>query len=303
MPGLPGPVETRRTLNAVVISVLMPALMFQAMRRTALDGAFVLVPLVALGSLLLSFIAALAVYAAWQKITGLKLPKPTLGALVFCAAFGNITFLGLPLLTAYFGDVAPKIVLLHDPFCLGPLVYACGPALGAWFGDGGTSVVRRRWDPLRAVLRMPPFWAVGAGLLAQIWHLPVPAAVDHTLGLMSQAVIPLIVFSVGLALELPATRRHWGGLVVLAPAAALKLFFTPLVTLGLLGFARHIAPHVLTATEHHAVALEGAMPTMVVTAMIAETVGLDHRTAARMVALTTVLSVVTVPWWHGVIAP
>jgi predicted permease len=41
---------------------------------------------------------------------------------------------------------------------------------------------------------------------------------------------------------------------------------------------------------------------MVVTAVVAEAVGLDHRTAARMVALTTVLSIFTVPWWHGVIA-
>jgi predicted permease len=102
---------------------------------------------------------------------------------------------------------------------------------------------------------------------------------------MGRAVIPIMIFTVGLALDFRDLRR----LPLALPALAVKLFLAPALTwwaASLLGISGNVL---------QALVLEGAMPVMVLSLVIADEFGLDVPLAATCIAVSTVASLFTAP--------
>ncbi|HAK59265.1 MAG TPA: Auxin Efflux carrier, partial [Nitrospiraceae bacterium] len=153
----------------------------------------------------------------------------------------------------------------------------------ARYGGSGTGVSVAR--SLKRVLALPPLWGVAAGLAFNLSGTTVPSVVLDTVRLMGTAVIPVMIFTVGLALDFKDLKR----LPVAAPALALKLFLAPLLAWWI-GSRLGIAGETLTA-----VTLEGAMPVMVLSLVIADEFDLDVPMAATCITVSTVLSLFTIP--------
>jgi predicted permease len=115
--------------------------------------------------------------------------------------------------------------------------------------------------------------------------MSLPSFFLKTLELMCLPIVPLMIFSVGLALTMPKIKHA----VIAMPAIIVKLCFVPLISftiayfLGMDGLALKSA------------IMEAAMPTMVLTLVVSSHHKLDHTLSALIILFTTASAFITLP--------
>jgi len=122
-------------------------------------------------------------------------------------------------------------------------------------------------------------------MILNLTGVPLPDPVMKALKMMGGLVVPLMIFSIGLSLTVPRVRHA----TAIAPALVIKLALVPLISFG-----------VATALGVTGVALasclvEGAMPTMVLSLLVAAMFGLDVSLAALVIVISTALAFFTFP--------
>ncbi len=261
-----------------VLQFFLPALAFGLVATAKMDRSFIAVPLIAVAVTLLSLAAGGAVYRGlpWFRAT----PRAAVGVLLLSAAFGNVMYLGLPVITETLGARYGYIAILYDLLAATPVLLTVGMLTAARFGSGGTVSLAASF---RRVLKLPPLWGVVAGIAAHA--VPLPGPVLDAAQLMGRAVIPVMIFTVGLALDFRDIRR----IPVALPALALKLFLAPVLAWL---FARAAG---LTGEVLRAVVIEGTMPVMVLSLVLADEFDLDVPLAATCIAVSTVASFFMLP--------
>jgi predicted permease len=227
--------------------------------------------------------AALAVALAAAYATGrlMQLPRPSVGALMLAAGFGNTGYLGLPFAAALFGLDALPDAVAYDTLVSGIGLVTIAFSVGAAFG----TVATRPRERVRAFLvRNPPLWATLAGFLA-----PAALAPDWAVA-ASQAIVflilPLGFFAVGVTLAATAERERLPfppplGRPV-AAALAIKLLLTPAVVLGLSAALLRVPDPYL---------VQPAMATAINTLVVANEYGLDRALCAEAIAWSSVVVV------------
>jgi len=258
----------------------MPALAFSLLATTPIDRTFVLIPLVGWIAVFLCTAAAFAVYdlLPWLK----TIPRPAFGVMVLAATYGNVTFLGLPVITEMLGPEQGHVAILYDQLAHTPLLLTFGVFIAAHYGQGRSRSIA---ESFKRVLRLPPLWGVVAGIVVRLGDVPVPAMLLDTASLLGKAVIPIMTFTVGLALDFRDMKR----IPIALPALGIKLLLAPVLVWWLgtrLG---------LDGTTLKAVTIEGAMPVMVFLLVVADECELDVTLAATCIAVSTVLLFVTMP--------
>ncbi len=263
-----------------MLNVFLPALAFSLLAVAPVDRSFLAVPLTA-GIVTLASLGA--VFLCYRSVPALRaVPGPAFGVLVLSAAFGNVTYLGLPVITEMLGPRFGYVAVLYDLLATTPVLLTLGVFLAARSGSGrsvslGASV--------RRVLRLPPLWGVLAGIAVNAAGIPVPAMVLDAASVMGRAVIPIMIFTVGLALDF----RDIGRLPVMLPALAIKLLLSPVL-------ACFIGTRLgLTGQQLAALTIEAAMPVMVLSLVIADELELDVPLAAASIAVSTVMLFFTMP--------
>lgn len=271
---------TRHVVATLVFNWLLPALVLTVLweARLSLDSfrmAFFGVAIVLFGAILGEVMGRLGRVAA-----------PRRGAAVLGIAFGNITYIGLPLLEHLYGPWARTIVIHVDIFAGLPLALT----FGLW-------IARRHGTPpagegplWRPLLVNPPLWAGLVGLTLNLSGLPQPAGVEHFLKPLADGVAPLMLFCLGLSLEWRAWR--WSNLPLGFAVSVGKLLIGPLfgVWLGMwLGFRGNT----LTA-----LVLEAAMPCMLFGVVYCDRYRLDSAFYSLAVLLSTVCATLTLPLWE-----
>jgi len=143
--------------------------------------------------------------------------------------------------------------------------------------------------PLLSLLKVPPLWAAAAAIVLNVLQVPQPAMLAGMLDMLGSAVVPLMLFSLGLGLQWAG--GWWSRLAIVAPVAVIQLGLVPLIAWGTasgLGLAGDLRMAVL---------LEAAMPSMVLGIVICDRFRLDTPLYAMAVTVTTALSLVTLPAW------
>ncbi len=202
--------------------------------------------------------------------------------MMLSAAFGNVTYLGLPVITEMLGPGYGYVAVLYDLLASTPILLTVGVFIAARYGSGRALSVAAS---LKRVVLLPPLWGVVAGIAVRLAHLPVPQLVLDTATLMGKAVIPIMIFTVGLALDFRDVKR----LPIAIPALAIKLLAAPVLAWWA-GSRLGLAGPVLEASV-----VEGAMPVMVLSLVIADEFELDVPLAAACIAASTVLLFFTMP--------
>lgn len=270
----------RSAINSVVLNVFMPALCIKVLYSARIGIETALVPAAAWITTLASLFFSTALFSLLAK--PMALTSQERGVLILAASFGNVTYLGLPVLTEVFGQEAAKYALLYDLLATSPIVWTFGVSVAARYGEGGSVTIK---DSLRTVLSLPPIWGIVTGLVIKAAHIPLPGFLMKAVGLLGDLVIPLMIFTLGLSLSL----RKVAHAVKILPAVAVKFLVVPAIayaTARLLG---------LEGIAFASCFLEGAMPSMIMTILLAERFRLDVPLAAFTVVVTTALSFVTLP--------
>lgn len=270
--------HTRRVLSGLVYGLLLPALVLKVLWATTLDLNLARVPLLAAVGVAAGLLAAAGIYRLW------KTPRPATGALLLAAGFGNVTYLGLPILGSTLGPWAREVAIVYDLFASTPLLLTVGVLLAARYGTGG-----ERGTILAGLFKVPPLWAALVALGLNLAGVPIPSWIDGLLGMLAAGVTPLMLIVVGLGLT---WQRGWARrLNLLVPVLLLKLILVPLLVYGLAPVVGVSGP-LLTA-----VVLEAAMPSMVLGIVLCDRYRLDSALYAEAVTLSTALALLTLPMW------
>ncbi len=272
--------QVRHALSVTVLNIFMPALAFGLLASARVDRNFVIIPLAGAIAVVLCTVAGFAVYSL---VPGLKrIPRPAFGVMILAATYGNVTYLGLPVISEMLGQDRGYVAILYDLLAHTPLMLTVGTFIAARYGSGeGVSVA----GSLKRVILLPPLWGVAAGIGVHFGGVTVPTTLLDAAGIMGKAVIPIMTFTVGLALDFGDLKR----IPLAAPALVIKLIFAPVIAWWVgsqLG---------LTGDLLKAVTVEGAMPVMVFLLVIADEFGLDVPLAANSIAVSTVLLFFTMP--------
>jgi predicted permease len=277
----------RRTIGVLVLNVFLPALVFRVICSVPTGPEMVQIPLVMAIAVVCCLALALLVFRA------LGLRSEEQGALILASAFGNVTYLGLPVLQGLFPALALQVakVAILSEVTITPLNLSVGVALGESFSGKPRSGVLRQ--AFRAVATMPALWAI---LLALSWTasgVPVPGFLMEATRILGNTVTGLMMLSLGMGLRYRPIHRP----LPLLLASAIKLLVSPLVVFAAASWIGLQQPYL------QAVVLEGAMPTQLLAFVIADRVGLDVERLAVCILINTAASFVTIPlvnaWLFG----
>ncbi len=278
------PANTGLVLNQFVLYIALPALVLQKIPLLQFSSQLLLPALVPW--LLLLLVAGAVVTAGrvwgWQR--------QTTAALLVVLPLGNTSFLGFPMVEAFFGAQALPVAMIYDQ--AGSFV-----ALATW-----STIMAALYNPnaerptvasiSQRILLFPSFIALALALLLQPWAYPYPALVDSLLGSLSATLVPVIMIAVGFQFRLQLEPGEKGPL---AFALAVKLLAMPF-TAWLLLQALNAQPQILQVTV-----FEAAMPPMVSAGAIAIAAGLAPRFVSALVGLGLVLSFLTLPLWSALL--
>jgi len=276
----------RSHLAQAVYHIFLPSLVLHVLWQSPVDLNTVRIPLVASLCVLLSLLAAFLLYGN-GKLAAAFLPGNTnkmIGALLLASAFGNFSYLGLPVLSQAFGDWAQVIAIQFDLLASTPILFTVGIILARYYGQSGNGA-----RGLLSLFSAPPVWAAAAGLLLSIFSVPMPSWLDTALNSLAAAVVPLMLLSVGMALR---WQSGWAARIpVLLPVLVIQLLLMPLIAWGA-AIGVGMPPHYLPPAV-----VEAAMPTMVLGLVICDRFKLDVALYAEAVTLTTAASLLTLPFW------
>ena len=269
------------TLNAVIVNVALPALAFASVRSLEFDAAL----LFAVAMPWLVFALGAGFFLLVSRALGFS--RATTGGLVLTGALGNTSFVGLPMIEAFFGRDAMQIGLVIDQ--LGSYLVLSTLGLVAAAAFSGTRATPS--EVIGRLVRFPPLLAMAAALLCS--GLAIPAWVDSMLMRLADTIPALAMLSVGFQLRLAAFA---GNRSALAVGLGFKLFLVPFLMaplyLGLLPEAMH-------ATARIAI-FESAMAPMIGAGIVAMQYKLNAPLVSLMLGIGIPLSLMTVPaWWYA----
>lgn len=272
----------RQQLNALILNVFSPALVFAVIASTPLESGLLRVPLLVVVAIVVA--GAFLYLLLWHTPVGVGLENQTRAALMICGMFGNVFFFGYPVLTFLFGPVAGRYPAYIDLLGSIPLVWT----LGVWIAVrlGGKTDAKPP-SLLRVMLSLPPVWAFFLGLGFHVLGFQ-SAPMISSLRWVGQTAIPLASFVLGLSIPWRALRPSRAVLAV----SGVKLTVMPLVILGVL-----TAAGVARGEPEFAAILEAGMPTMAMGVMLADRFNLDIEAAALTTGWTTLLFCLTLPLW------
>jgi malonate transporter and related proteins len=199
-----GDKDPARTLSAAAFYVFVPALLFRTTARVDL-AALPWATLAAFFVPVLMVLVGLYVYQRMRHGNAETPADPSTRAL--SATFGNTVQVGIPTITALFGEaglsVHLAIVSLHALVLLTVAttlveldVVRSRRELGHSNAHLGLTLART----VRATLIHPVVLPVIAGLVWNALHAPLPAIADEILVTLGQAVVPLCLVLIGLSL-------------------------------------------------------------------------------------------------------
>jgi malate permease and related proteins len=265
--------QAARVALAFMLYALVPFVSFVNIAHlhvTAGTGFGLILAYVAIG------IAGLLAWQIGRRV--LRLPRPSLGALICCVIIVNTGYLGYPMSVAVLGSHALSSAVAYDQLVSGPTLFVVGFGIGAAFG---TRAGEARAERLRAfMIRNPPLLAVIAGLIAPASAAPhVLVSASHVI---VDALLPLGFFVVGVTLA--AERRTEGASLIELPdrRVVVAMLLRHLVPVGLLAAASETIVKLPSAYL-----LQAAMPTAVNTLVVGHAYGLDQRLIATVIVWST----------------
>jgi malate permease and related proteins len=279
------PKDSAQVLNMFALYVSLPALILLKVPQIVFSHEIIAAALIPWGMLLLS--VALVLLAARL----LKWERTTTGVLLLVIPLGNTSFLGVPMIQAFFGAAGLPYLIIYDQLGTMMIMGTYGSFILALYGKDGSlelSTMARR------MLLFPPTIALMVGLATRSW--PYPEKLTQSLQNVATSLVPVVMTAIGMQLRLRMSRKV---VVPLGFGLAVKLIVAPLSALLVCRLAG------LTGMVIDVSILEAAMPPMVTAGALAVVAGMESELAIALVGIGIVLSFGTLPaiYWLVKVLP
>jgi len=270
------PDETGNTLNLFVIYISLPALVLLKIPELVFSKSLLIPTLMPWG--MLFFSSALV----WILSRLLKWDRATTGCLLLLIPLGNTSFLGIPMVRAFFGDQAIPYALIYDQLGSFLALATYGALILAFYGTAESKPTIG--SVIKKVISFPPFIALVFAFA--IRGIPYPSIAVDLLRILASTLVPLVMIAVGFQLRLQLNRKLTSQLSI---GLSIKLIIAPLAAIllckmfGLRGEAVQVS------------IFEAGMPPMVSAGALAILAKLSPALTAALVGIGIVLSFATLP--------
>lgn len=230
------------------------------------------------------FIAGFLFFWGYRKIY--KVDKLTIGALVLTCAMGNTSFVGFPVLRAFWGEESIKTGILIDQAGTFFVLSSLGIFAASYFSSqksGIKSIAKR-------VLNFPPFIVFIIALILSGFNYHHTETVRSILQKLGNTIFILSLVSVGLqlnfSLEGVKIKDIFTGLffkLIIAPSLILFLY------VYVLGIKSEMIKICIT---------EAAMPPIITGAIVAMNFNLNPKLVGQLLGIGIPLSLITLFIWY-----
>jgi len=264
--------ETLSQLSYLLLFVVAPCIVIEQFQIEASEEMIrsLIIATFALGSYYLLFLPL-------SQLLFRKQPQDTRVCLRFGSVYGNVGFMGLPLLLSVFGEEA----LIYGAVSLVAFAVAQWTH-GVSIMGGGCSV--------KKVILNPGIIGIAIGLTFFITGFKLPVMLGSAVSFIGSINTPIAMVVIG---------GQMAGVDFITTFTKAKLYSVALVKLLIIPgvTALVLLPFNLPPLIYSVCVVLSAAPSGAVTSIFALQFGRDTDTAAQLVTLSTLLSVITLPLW------
>jgi len=272
------PVNAHVSLNAFIIYVSLPATVLYYIHGLTLNPELIFLALMPW----IIFILAFPFFLAAARIFSFN--RSTTGALILTAGFGNTSFVGLPMIEAFFGKEFLGYGIVADQPGSFLALSTLGIMAAVRFSTGNISPGQMT----KRIVLFPPFVAIGAALL--LFSVPYPDWANTILLRLSDTLAPLALLSVGLQIRFRAIKGR-------VPPLLLGLFFKMVLAPAVIFILYSMIPGIKRDLFHISI-FEAAMAPMITAGIVAADHDLDPELSALMLGIGIPFSFLTLPVWY-----
>lgn len=272
------PASTPAVLNGFIIHISLPALAILHIHSMKADASLALTAAMAW----LLFAGAWILFGAagaWLKID----PRTT-GALILVAGLGNTSFVGLPMIEAYFGKQYLGIGIIADQLGSFMVLSTLGILAATLYSSG--EVTPRQMA--KKILMFPPFQALILAFLLR--PVSFPGWSVTILEKLGSTLTPLALVSVGFQLQ-------FGGLNSVAKPLLAGLCYKLLLGPALI-FLLYVTLMGTSGTVMQITIFEAAMAPMITAGIIAIDHDLNPPLVSMLLGIGIPVSFLTLYLWH-----
>lgn len=274
------PKDAHKAINVWIINIALPAVSFKYLPYITFNNELLipaLSPIVLFGGAMLYT----QLIAKW-----LKPNRADRGVLQLTTGLSNTSFVGFPLIVAYFSETELSIAIIADQVTF--MLFSTVGILIAVKAGGKAHISAK--ELVKKILLFPPF-------LGCVAALAVPKSVDLTplqpfFNTLATTVAPLALFSIGLQLSLKGWRSEVKPIITVL---TYKLFLAPALILGLILLlgVKGIIPKIAV--------FEASMPILLSVGILADTYHVNPRLANLIIGISILTASVTTYLWFNVI--
>ena len=260
-----------RPLSKTAYFVFVPAFVFNIISEANIAAELAIL------MLCFTFVVQTSV-AALGFLVGriLRQSREITAAFVLIATFGNVGNFGLPLIEFRFGEIAripATIYFLATIF----ISFVICVGVASWARSGGMAAVF-------SVFKTPALLALVPALILNISGIGVPTFLSRLSGLLGQAMIPVMLFTLGIQMsEIAKIKIDFN----VFAASTVRLIGGPLLAIILVPLFG------LQGIERDAGILQAAMPSAVLASIIAMEYKLIPEFVTTTVLFSTLFSILT----------
>lgn len=284
--------EDGQLFSKIVMNITLPAVVFSVLSHTkALEWEYLGIAF----CLLLSEIAIL--FISWFIGKSMKFPRAQIGTLMLVSAFGSSALLGYVLIGQMFPSNLEAIseAIVISEFGVGVGFFTIGTMIAVYFGSDES----QKQSPFQSLIifsKSPLILAIIAGLGYSAFNLPtdipVIKEIFDAIGIIGKANTFFAVLTVGVLLEFKGIRSILPFVIV---TIILKLCVAPLLVwlpVSLMEMSR---------LQLEVAMLEAAMPSAMLSVVLAAKYGCDAQLASKLIFITTLFSLITIPLLVGIL--
>lgn len=275
--------ETSKKLSAIVVNISNPALILSSVtgNATVTGAELVETMFVAIGM----YVFLIAVAALVPVI--IKAPARDRGTYRVMTIFGNVGFMGFPIISSLYGGGA----LLYASLFLLPyniLIYTYGVLeMCKSSGEGSGAVKKSGRESIKQIFNIGVIFCIIAVVVYAL-GIKFPAWVNTTVSMLSSTTAPLSMMVIGASFATMNFKKVFLNVRTWV-FSALRLLVIPVLGTFLVSLVTD-NPSIIGVTM-----VMLGVPVGSMTAMLAQEYGGDYALSSETVAMTTLLSVVTFP--------
>lgn len=276
------PTGAHKGINTWVIYIALPAAAFKYIPKIEWNTEM----LFAIAAPIIVWMGSWILFEIVGRLR--KLPAKTRYTLELGGGFSNTSFVGFPLIMAYFGEQYLSIAIICDQ-----VMFILLSTVGVIAAQKGGDVKDNKpgFAPIiKKLLVFPPFIAcvLALALSPLINFSPAEPFFDR----LASTVAPLALFSVGLQLSFSGWRNE---LSKISMAVFYKLLIAPMLVLAVALIAG-IKGDVMKISV-----FEAAMPTVITSSIIAEQYGLDTKLLNLIIGISIAIGMLSTGLWYYII--